>query len=79
MCVLIGDLSCDITVIGYGMGAKRGPGFSCLTPAFRWAPRPSPSVTDDPCPVLTLRMHRPYIVMACCPGPVTACPFSRRL
>ena len=109
MCVLIGDVNCDITVIGYGMDAKRGPrfscltpafrwvptpfpsvtdepcpvldpkrgpGFSCITPAFRWVPTPFPSVTDEPCPVLTLRMLCPYIFLACCPGPVTAWPFS---
>ena len=75
MCVLIGDLSCDITLFGYGMDATREPGFSCFTPAFRWVPRPSPSETDDLCPVLTLRMHCPYIIMACCPGTVTAWPF----
>jgi hypothetical protein len=71
MCALIGDLSCDITVIGYGVDTKSGPGFSCFTPTSRWATRPSPSVTDDPCPVMTLRMHCPYIFRACCPGTVT--------
>jgi hypothetical protein len=65
-----------MTVIGYGMDAKRGLGSSCFTPTFRWAPRPSPSVTDDPCLVVPLRMPCIYIFMACCPGTVTAWPFS---
>lgn len=38
MCVLIGDVSCDITVIGYGMDAKRGPGFFLPHPCIHMGP-----------------------------------------